>query len=144
MIKRMAGNHRSGRHHLGPRDVVTARLAAPVLAAVDALAAQHGIDRSPYLADVICVHVGRPDLMRWLDQALLALIATRNTLDHSVFGADHDVTVRVPVPVRQAVEAAAAEHGVSRSMYLADVICAHVGRPDLIRRLNKEVVPLAM
>jgi len=83
--------------------------------------------------------------MRWLDQPVLPLVPLQNAQDHLVFGAGgHDVTVRVPVPVRQAVEAAAARHGISRSTYLADVISAHVGRPDHIRRLDKEVMPLAM
>ncbi|WP_231513458.1 toxin-antitoxin system [Mycobacterium paragordonae] len=50
-------------------------------------------------------------------------------------------------PVREvwdAVHALAAEAGTSVSQYVADLLAEHVGRPDLIRELNKEVLPLAM
>lgn len=140
----MAAPKKRGRPHLGPRDVVFTRLLLAVCDAVDAAAAEHGIDRSPYLADVIAEHVGRPDLMRWLDQGLLPLGAPgRNMQGGEDFRGGH-VTVRLPVPVRQAVDAAAAAHGIDRSTYLADVIAAHVGRPDLMRRLGQEAMPLAM
>jgi hypothetical protein len=52
--------------------------------------------------------------------------------------------MRIPVAVREAVDAAAAARGIDRSSYLADVIAAHVGRSDLVRHLDKEVLPLAM
>jgi hypothetical protein len=54
------------------------------------------------------------------------------------------LTAKVPVAVRDAVDVAAAEHGLDRSTYLADVIAAHVGGHDLVRHLGKEVLPLAM
>ena len=139
----MAGLNRPGRPHLGPRDVVTARLAAAVYDAIGAAAATHGIDLSKYLADVIAEHVGRPDLMRWLDQGLLPLMPPRRNSEGDNGIRDH-LTIRLPVPVRKAVEAAAAQHGIDRSTYLADVIAEHVGRPDLMRRLGQEVMPLAM
>lgn len=61
-------------------------------------------------------------------------------------GPRHVVTTRLPEAVRQAVDEAAAAQGVDRSTYLADVIAAHVGRPDLVRHLNKdkETLPLAI
>jgi hypothetical protein len=59
-------------------------------------------------------------------------------------GARHVITMRIPVAVREAVDAAAAARGIDRSSYLADVIAAHVGRRDLIRHLDKEVLQLAM
>jgi hypothetical protein len=69
----MAGPNRPGRPHLGPRHVVTTRLPEAVREAVDAAAAERGIDRSTYLADVIAAHVGRPDLVRHLDKEVLPL-----------------------------------------------------------------------
>ena len=69
----MAGPNKPGRVHLGPRHVVTTRLPIEVCEAVDAAAAERGIDRSTYLADVIAAHVGRPDLMRHLNKEVLLL-----------------------------------------------------------------------
>ena len=69
----MAGPNRPGRHHLGPRHVVTTRLPLPVCEAVDAAAAELGLDRSTYLADVIAAHIGRPDFVRHLDKEALPL-----------------------------------------------------------------------
>lgn len=45
--------------------------------------------------------------------------------------------------VVDAVKAAAASYGLSVSQYVADVLAAHVGRPDLVRE-HSEVLPLAM
>lgn len=54
--------------------------------------------------------------------------------------------MRIPVAVREAVDGRGGQR-IDRSSYLADVIAAHVGRPDLVRHLNEdkeEVLPLAM
>jgi hypothetical protein len=56
-INHMAGPNRPGRPHLGPREVVTTRLPVAVREAVDAAAAERGLDRSTYLADVIAARV---------------------------------------------------------------------------------------
>ena len=50
-------------------------------------------------------------------------------------------------PVREvwdAVHARAADAGTSVSQYVADLLAEHVGRPDLVRELHREVLPLAM
>jgi hypothetical protein len=53
---------------------------------------------------------------------------------------------RPPRPVWEAVHVRAAAAGVSVSQYLADMLALHVGRPDLVRELDKrqEGLPLAM
>jgi hypothetical protein len=38
----------------------------------------------------------------------------------------------------------AAERGIPMGQYVADVLAAHVGHPELVRELDKEVLPLAM
>ena len=38
----------------------------------------------------------------------------------------------------------AAERGIPMGQYVADVLAAHVGHPELIRELDKEALPLAM
>jgi len=48
-------------------------------------------------------------------------------------------------PVWEAVHTLSAQAGVSVSQYVADVLAAHVGRPDLVREVGqREVLPLAM
>ena len=51
-----------GRPHLGPREIITAALWPSLEALVDT--ARGSLDRSPYLADLLAWHVGRPDLIR--------------------------------------------------------------------------------
>ena len=57
--------------HKGDRALVNARLPLPVFEAVKRTAAEHGIPMSQYVADVMSVHFGRPDLVRQLDQEVL-------------------------------------------------------------------------
>ncbi len=55
---------------------------------------------------------------------------------------DRVVTItRLAHPVHDVVRNAAAERGVSISQYVADVMAAHVGRDDLVRQLDQEVLP---
>jgi hypothetical protein len=46
--------------------------------------------------------------------------------------------------VYEIVRRQAAERGIPMGQYVADVLAAHVGHPELIRELDKEVLPLAM
>ncbi len=62
---------RMAQPHKGDRDQVAARLAHPVYVAVKSAAAQRGMPISQYVADVLAAHVGRPDLVRQLDQEVL-------------------------------------------------------------------------
>lgn len=55
---------------------------------------------------------------------------------------------RVPEEVHAQVAALAAQCGLPVSQYVADLVCLHVGRPDLVRDLGRapepEGLPLAM
>jgi hypothetical protein len=42
------------------------------------------------------------------------------------------------------VKREAAIRGIPMGQYVADVLAAHVGHPELMRELNREVLPLAM
>jgi len=55
-------------HHKGDRRLVQSRLPADVHAEVARRAAAVGLPVSQYVADWICRHVGRPDLVRELDE----------------------------------------------------------------------------
>jgi predicted DNA binding CopG/RHH family protein len=46
-------------------------------------------------------------------------------------------------PVYEAVKNNAADRGISISQYVADVLAVHVGRPDLVRALGQEVLPVS-
>lgn len=46
--------------------------------------------------------------------------------------------------VYEIVRRQAGERGIPMGQYVADVLAAHVGHPELIRELDKEVLPLAM
>ncbi len=46
--------------------------------------------------------------------------------------------------VYEIVKQECAERGISMGQYVADVLAAHVGHPELVRELDKEVLPLAM
>lgn len=46
--------------------------------------------------------------------------------------------------VYEIVKREAAQRGIPMGQYVADVLAAHVGHPELIRELDKEVLPLAM
>ena len=56
------------------------------------------------------------------------------------------IMTRPPRIVYEVIKERAAELGIPMGQYVADVLAAHVGHPELIRELNnpKEVLPLAM
>lgn len=62
-------------------------------------------------------------------------------------GDRHVVTARVPIPVRDALQALADKFGTDRGTVIADLAAAAVGRPDLARHVrftaavNGAVVP---
>lgn len=135
-----------GRRGLGPRDITTVRLPACVQAAAEQAAATCGIDRGAFLADVICYRSGCPDLMRHpeLLDTLFAPDADGGA-GASTLG-DH-LTVRLPSAVRHLAEENARTLRTDRSTYLSDLIVVHMGRPDLRRVLDQElmeVLPLAI
>jgi hypothetical protein len=59
----MAGPGKSGRVHKGDRVLIQSRPLRPVWEAVHERAAAAGVPVSQYLADLLAVHVGRPDLV---------------------------------------------------------------------------------
>jgi hypothetical protein len=151
MIKPMTGvgrRARAGRPSLGDRAIMTATLPATVQRAADAAAADYGVHRTAVLTDILCLHYGRPDLMRHLPQQLL-FETSRPTTELS----DEDrrigphVKVRPPRAVADLIELDYEQLGIERSTFLADIVCLHMGYPELIRDMGsqqKEGLPLAM
>lgn len=124
---------------------MTASLPVTVLNAATSAAADHGIDRSALLTDIVCFHYGRPDLMRHLPQQLLFESQPPAAADDAV---GPHVKVRLPLPIATLVERDHQQLGMQRSTYLADIICRRMGFPHLVRELDKgfqkEVLPLAI
>lgn len=52
------------------------------------------------------------------------------------------VSGRVPVAVKHLLDQKRAELGLTESQLIADVLSLYVGRPDLVRELGQEVLPL--
>ena len=52
------------------------------------------------------------------------------------------VSGRVPVAVKHLLDQRRAELGLTESQLIADVLSLYVGRPDLVRELRQEVLPL--
>jgi hypothetical protein len=46
--------------------------------------------------------------------------------------------------VSDKIKQKAGARGISVSQYVADLLAVHVGHPELVRELDKEVMPLAM
>ena len=55
-------------------------------------------------------------------------------------GARDAVVSRVPVEVKLAIQKQSAARGMSESQFVADTLAQAVGRPDLVRELNQEVL----
>lgn len=138
---------RAGRPSLGDRAIMTATLPVIVQRAADTAAAEHGVDRTAVLTDIVCLHYGRPDLMRHLPQQLLfeTLRETTELTDEDRRIGPH-VKVRPPRVVADLIALDHLQLGIERSTFLADIVCLHMGYPELIRDtgVQKEGLPLAM
>jgi len=133
-----------GQPHKGDRLLLqSTQSPLAVREAVHARATTAGLPDSQYLADVLALHVGRPDLVRDLDkQGGLALNPDPLPSTSSV---PPLLQTRPLRPVWEALRSCAAAVGLSAAQYLADVAALHVGRSDLVRNVGKgEGLPLAM
>jgi hypothetical protein len=126
---------------------MTATLPIAVLRAVDAAAADHSVDRSTVLTDIVCLHYGRPDLVRHQSQQLsLEILRATKELTVNDRRIGPHVKVRPPRAVADMVTQEYQRLGIGRSTLLADIVCQYLGFPELVRELNtkKEGLPLAM
>lgn len=132
--------------HKGDRLLLqTTQSPPPVCEAVQALAAAAGLPVSQYLADVLALHVGRPDLVRDLGKREGLEISTDPSLSSRPLPPSTCLLQTRPLrPVWEAVRSRAAAAGLSAAQYLADVVALHVGRPDLAGNIGKGVLQLAM
>lgn len=138
----------AGRPHKGDRALIQARPFDEVLHLV--IGRQHaaGIkELSPYLADVLAIHVGREDLVAELGHRQSLPLDEGVEDQRACFpGRRTLVQTRPHREVWSAVHERQKAAGVSSvSQYVADVLAMHVGREDLVVELGrKEGLPLAM
>jgi hypothetical protein len=127
--------------------MMTAKLPIAALRAADALAADHSIDRTTVLTDIVCRHYGRPDLIRHRSEqfSIESRMAPKELTAEGRQLGPH-VKVRPPRPVADLIEAEYQRLGIERSTLLADIVCQHLGFPELMRELDvrEEGLPLAM
>ncbi|PQM44999.1 hypothetical protein C1Y40_04838 [Mycobacterium talmoniae] len=122
--------------HKGPRKQIASLLDPWVRAVMVALAERHTLSVSQYIADLLATHVGRPDLVRDLQQPTIPYIDELRVNVHK----DRNVGPRVPIPVYELVAAAAASRAISMSQYVAEVCAAHVDGREL--PIHQQEVPL--
>lgn len=133
-----------GQPHKGDRLLLqSTQSPLAVREAVHARATAAGLPDSQYLADVLALHVGRPDLVRDLD--MQGGFDLTPDLLPPTSPVPPLLQTRPLRPVWEAVRARAAAAGLSAAQYLADLAALHVGRPDLVRNVGRgEGLPLAM
>lgn len=143
-----------GRPHKGDRALLQTRPRLEVTEEIRRRQHNAGVScMSQYLADVLAIHVGRPDLVVELGcQGELPL--GEAPLAPSGAAASHGplLQTRPHADVWAAVHKLQRETGVrSVRQYVADVLALHVGRPDLVIDLGRkrelplgEELPLAM
>jgi hypothetical protein len=139
-----------GRPSLGDREHVTAALWPSLEALVDE--ERGSLNRSPFLADLLAWHVGRPDLIRHkqltiefeftaefparaaavLDAAKPAGTKTRHC------------TVRVHPDVAHELEERRKRTGQARGVFIANAIAESLGVTQTHTSANEEGLPLAM
>jgi hypothetical protein len=140
-----------GQPHKGDRLLLQSPRDTPpeLRSAVHSCATAAGLPISQYLADVLAVHVGRPDLVRDLGQREGLELGANPSASSRPLPRATVLQTRPPRPVWEAVHTLAAAAGLSAAQYLADVAAEHVGCPDLVRGLGRglgkdEGLPLAM
>jgi len=146
------GPTKRGRPSLGPRHVLLTPIPAPVRDRLDALAQRVRTDGSTVLADLACSAVGRPELARVIrfdtsadyeSAGVAAPTAPRLRGSRGRYvpmpppaTPTYSVTTRVPIPVRDAIDAVARYTNTSRAIFLADLASCAVGLPHLAQHLR--------
>ncbi|CPT80424.1 Uncharacterised protein [Mycobacteroides abscessus] len=122
----------------GPRKQVKRCLDRRVKAGIVARAKQLGMDTSPYIADLLAIHVGLPELARELRQEMLdgmPEIEAEEVLDGLV-------TPRFVHDVYDQIHHRAQARRISMAQYVEEVCRAHVDGRDLDDIAKQEVLLL--
>jgi hypothetical protein len=104
--------------------------------------ARGSLDRSPYLADLLAWHVGRPDLIRHAQLTMEFATGQTAGSDETPEAKTRHCTVRVHPAVADELDRRATESGRPRAVYIADAIAEGLGARRA--RTKAEGLPLAM
>lgn len=106
--------------HKGERKQIASLLTPRVRSTIVALSKNHRMSVSQYVADLLAIQMGRPDLARDLRQLTIPEEL------HVVVESRRDISPRFDHDVHALIEIAAAARGMSLSQYVAAVCTAHV------------------
>lgn len=127
-----------GRPSLGHREQVTAALWPSLEALITD--ARGSIDRSPFLADLLAWHVGRPDVIRHTQLAIKFRTddAVVDAPKPSGPRATRHVTVRVHPDVARELDRRARKSGLPRGVFVAEAIAESpaFAEPARLRRMR--------
>lgn len=132
-----------GRPSLGDREHVTAALWPSLETLVDE--SRGGLNRSPFLADLLAWHIGRPELIRHTQLAIEFSTASGAALDAAKPSGTktRHCTVRVHPDVAVELDRGASESGLPRAVFIADAIAEALG-VSRAHTAKEEGLPLAM
>lgn len=133
-----------GRPSLGDREHVTAALWPELEAVVDR--ARGGLNRSPFLADLLAWHVGRPEVIRHPQLAIEFSTGEDADVDAAkpAGAKTRHCTVRVHPDVARDLHRGASESKIPRAVFIADAIAESLGVPRAQSAAKEEGLPLAM
>lgn len=118
---------RAGRPSLGDREHLTAALWPSLEALIDA--ERGGLNRSPFLADLLAWHVGRPDVIRHPQLAIQFCTddAVRDAPKPPGPKTTRHCTMRVHPDVARALDQGARDSGLPRAAFIAQAIAESLG-----------------
>lgn len=135
ILSSMAGS-KVGRPHKGPRQPIkTDLMPTEVKSAIVARAKHHDLDYGTYAADLLAIHVGRPDLVQALNAQTLELDLH---LPPVVCDNPNYFITNPPLDVYKAIKQRAASHGIAMGQYMIRVCSDHINRTSTI--LDQEVL----
>ncbi|CAN7700765.1 hypothetical protein [Mycolicibacterium frederiksbergense] len=135
-----------GRPHKGERALLQTRPWQEVTAEIKDRQISAGVScLSQYIADVLALHVGRPELVAELGRAAALPLDQKPAARSGALPSRGPLLQTRPhVEVWSAIHRLTQQAGVrSIRQYVADVLAIHVGRPDLVVDLGqKQELPI--
>lgn len=146
---------RRGRPSKGQRFPTWALLPGEVSEWVHEVSEAHNkVGASQVIADLVAIAADQPEFVLALNRQTLDSLARpvdpQLPLDQLPDDGNTDeILTRLPPPVWAWVSAVAERHDAYLQQIVGDVVCVAAGRPDLVRKMNKqpvkaEVLPLAI
>jgi hypothetical protein len=130
--------------HKGERDQILAPLVRAVYTELAKLAGDYNTSISQISADLLATTTGHPELVRELHQTVMPQPRPNSPKSPAHSGNLRPTKIRVPRIVYAHIRERAVEHRAEAGHVAADLLAIATGHPELVRELDKEVMPLAM